>query len=146
MKILNSAYTTSIEASWAVWRWFLVNQIAWFFFGSATCQNGIARSWCCSKVVVAVSQGREFSVFLAAVDAFVFFEGIHPICHGFRLTHVLFIGRRCRETASWVVAWRCSWRLEIGAPLGQNPAQPRILSKTTLCLYLRTFRARSSRG
>lgn len=38
------------------------------FFGSASCQNKLERSRHYSKVVVAVSQGSDFSASLAAVD------------------------------------------------------------------------------
>ena len=38
------------------------------FFGSASCENRMEISWRYSKVVVAVSQGSDFSASLAAVD------------------------------------------------------------------------------
>lgn len=170
MNILNSAYAMSIKGSWAVWRWFLVNQIDWFFLVPRLVKM-VLRDRVAARRLLLRFHRAEHSPhpFLQLTPSFSLSAPILFAMHSDSPMDsdspkdsnspmdsagsmvavrpiVVFIGRRCRETASWVVAWRCSWRLEISATLGQNPAQPRILSKTTLCLYLRTFRARSSRG
>lgn len=158
MNILNSAYAMSIKGSWAVWRWLFVNQIPWFFLVPLLVKMELRDHGAARRLLLRFHRAENSPhPFLQLTPSFSLSAPIlfamdsdSPIDSAGSMVAdrpmVVFIGRRCRETASWVVAWRCSWPLEIGATLGQNPAQPRILSKTTLCLYLRTFRARSSRG